>query len=140
MPSDATGTRSVREHNLGYLRLCRDDLRQIVDLVRSLPGVRIDLEADNIRLDDVETDLPKLGDQLSFFTVKAYRETEVLSVPGRGWLHAGRDRPRPNAAAGIAVPLSAPCGADGIFIIISSAMSRTVLLTGRRAESAGWRD
>jgi hypothetical protein len=81
MPSDETGT---RRENLGSLRLWRDDLRQIVDQVRSLPGVRIALEADNIRLDDVDTDLPKLGDRLSSFTLTAYCEaaglTEVLSL------------------------------------------------------------
>lgn len=61
--------------NLGYLRLCRDDLHEIVDHVRSLPGVTIDLEADNNRLDDVDKDLPQLGDRLSYFTLKAYKET-----------------------------------------------------------------
>lgn len=72
----------VRKENLGYLRLCGDDLRQIVDQVRSLPGVRTELQADNIRLDDVETDLPNLGGRLSSFTLTAYRETEteVLSL------------------------------------------------------------
>jgi len=72
----------VRQENLGCLLLYRDDLRRIVDEVQSLPGVRIELEADNIRLDDVETDLPDLGDRLSYFTLKAYRKTEaeVLSL------------------------------------------------------------
>jgi hypothetical protein len=46
--------------------------------------VRVDLEADNIRLDDVDTDLPDIGDQLASFTLKAYRDgpapTEVLSL------------------------------------------------------------
>jgi hypothetical protein len=65
--------------NLGYLRLCRDDLRQIVDRVRQLANVTIDLEADNHRLDDVETDLPGLGERLSYFTLKAYRRTEAVS-------------------------------------------------------------
>jgi hypothetical protein len=90
MPSDETGaprmpgTDGARKENLGHLRLWRDDLRQIVDQVRSLPGVRIELEADNIRLDDVETDLPKLGDRLTCFKLTAYREAagraEVLSL------------------------------------------------------------
>jgi hypothetical protein len=90
MPSDETGTRGTRgtrgtqQENLGYLRLWRDDLRQIVDQVRSLPGVRIDLEADNIRLDDVETELPHLGDRLSYFTLKAYREKQATGANDLG--------------------------------------------------------
>lgn len=67
--------------NLGYLRLYRDDLRLIVDHVLSLPGVRIELEADNIRLNDVGADLTDIGDRLSYFTLQAYRETtQVLSL------------------------------------------------------------
>jgi hypothetical protein len=80
MPSEL-GTDGTHKENLGSLRLWRNDLQQIVDQVRSLPGVRIDLEADNIKLDDVETELPGLGDRLSYFTLKAYSEgAEVLSL------------------------------------------------------------
>jgi hypothetical protein len=68
--------------NLGSLQLCRDDLRRIADLVRSLPGVRIDLEADNVRLNDVDTDLANLGHRLSCFTLKAYRETGAKEDTG----------------------------------------------------------
>lgn len=67
--------------NLGCLLLYRDDVQQIVVRVESLPRVHVELEADNIKVDDVEKDLPYLGERLSYFTVKAYRGTSrVLSV------------------------------------------------------------
>ena len=81
--------------NLGYLRLCRDDLRQIVDRVRQLANVTIDLEADNNRLDDVETDLPGLGERLSYFTLKAYRRIEVGVDPAVGMRPSASDSPGP---------------------------------------------
>lgn len=67
--------------DLGSLLLYRDDVQRIVDRVQSLPGVRTELEADNIKVDDLERDLPYLGDRLSYFALKAYRGTSrILSL------------------------------------------------------------
>jgi hypothetical protein len=204
----------VRKENLGYLLLCRDDLGQIVDHVKSLPGVRIDLEADNIRLDDVGTDLQALGGRLSCFTLQAYRETtEVLSLrltesvctlattnPDQQtrrvvdaiediarqhrrvpmWFPRISRRPadaaarwgnilsvillaylftalfvragwEPKSASASSAPMrpilsgpltigtTIPAALILLFIIVSTTMSRTMLLTSRRAESPGRR-
>jgi hypothetical protein len=93
--------------NLGYLLLCRDDLRQIVDHVRSLPDLRIDLEVDYNRLDDVETDLPNLGDRLSYFTLKAYRETETKGETGLTARSVASDGPTPTEVLSLRLTESA---------------------------------
>jgi hypothetical protein len=64
---------TVKSYDLGYLRLWRDDLAEIVRLVRQLDAKRVEIHADACRLDDVETDLPdpRLGPRLSDFSVIA---------------------------------------------------------------------
>jgi hypothetical protein len=64
---------TVKSYDLGYLRLWRDDLAEIVRLVRQLDATRVEIHADAYRLDDVETDLPdpRLGPRLSDFSVTA---------------------------------------------------------------------
>jgi hypothetical protein len=56
---------------LGFLRLWRDDMAEIVALTQKLDGVRTTLEADDCELTDVEVDLPRLGKRLRYFTLKA---------------------------------------------------------------------
>jgi hypothetical protein len=68
-------TPKVTKHELGTLRLWQDDLAEIVRLVQQLPDVQVVIEADNNTLDDVHTDLPKLGQRVSYFTVTATTAT-----------------------------------------------------------------
>ena len=58
----------------------------MVRLTRQLPDTEVRVESDNNLLTDVETDLPGLGQRVSYFTVTATREaagdqpSEVISV------------------------------------------------------------
>lgn len=63
--------------DLGYLRLWRDELEEIVALVRQqLGNETIVLESNDNELDDVGADLPKLGSRLRYFTVKVASKPE----------------------------------------------------------------
>lgn len=91
-------TPTVKHDELGYLLLWRDELAEIVRLTRQLPGANVRIEADGYELDEVETDLPKLGPQLSYFSMtvtKAVAENntshELLSLrlsKNRSWIKA----------------------------------------------------
>ncbi len=71
-------TPKVQRTELGYLRLWRDELSEIVRLARQLEGAEIRIEADNCLLDDVQEDLPELGPRLDYFSV---RVTESMTTP-----------------------------------------------------------
>ena len=58
---------------LGALRLCRDDVAEILVQIGKLDNVTITIEADHNELDELETDLPKLGKRLKYLTIKAVR-------------------------------------------------------------------
>jgi hypothetical protein len=68
---------------LGALRLCRDDVAEILVQIRKLDNVTITIEADHSELDDLETDLPKLGKRLKYLTIKAVRSrsTSFAGIP-----------------------------------------------------------
>jgi hypothetical protein len=80
-------TPRVTTYTLGSLRLWQDELAEIVRLVRQLPGVEVRIESDKNLLTDVRTDLPQLGQRVSYFSVTASlptsgdeRQHEVISV------------------------------------------------------------
>jgi len=85
-------TPDIKRVDLGYLRLWRDDLAEIVDLARQLKNVRIDLEA-GVPKDDGERhslatyevanldELVGLGKRLSYFSITATRTAPMGSTP-----------------------------------------------------------
>lgn len=67
----------IHQYDLGYVQLWRDELAEIVRLTRQLDGADVRIEADDYLIDDVETDLPKVGSsRLSSFRVIATRTTD----------------------------------------------------------------
>jgi hypothetical protein len=64
-------TPTVRD--LGHLRLWRDDIAEIAGLTEQLRDVKLDMQADDNALDDVQADLPKIGKRLGYFTLIATR-------------------------------------------------------------------
>lgn len=58
---------------LGALRLCRDDVAEILVQIGKLDNITITIEADHSELDDLEADLPKIGKRLKYLTIKAVR-------------------------------------------------------------------
>jgi hypothetical protein len=62
---------------LGALRLCRDDVAEILVQIGKLDNVAITIEADHNELDELETDLPKLGKRLKYLTIKAVRSRSM---------------------------------------------------------------
>jgi hypothetical protein len=85
-------TPDIRRSDLGYLRLWRDDLAEIIDLVRQLKGAEIGLEAgvpkwDGERhslvaygLGDLD-ELVGLGKRLSYFSITATRAAPADTTP-----------------------------------------------------------
>src|SRR5690349_4637770 len=66
----------VNRHDLGVLRLWRDELAEIVTLIQQLDDVELRIEADGYQLDDVDGDLPQIGKpRLGEFSVTAARAT-----------------------------------------------------------------
>lgn len=66
---------------LGYLRLWRDDLVEIVTLTRNLENTDVALEADDCELDDLEADLPRLGPRVRNLTIRVARKLTGGSEP-----------------------------------------------------------
>lgn len=57
----------IKQYELGSLRLWRDDLVGIVELIGQLNGT-VNIEADNYAVEDVEDDLPEIGQRLNYFS------------------------------------------------------------------------
>jgi hypothetical protein len=88
----------VNKTDLGQLRLWSDDIAEIVTLIQqltrrdgdqtALDETSIRIEADHYLLDDLETELPKLGKCVEYITVTVDRrisaESAVPDLPGHG--------------------------------------------------------
>lgn len=66
---------------LGYLRLWRDDLAEIITLIQNLENIEITLEANDCELDDLEADFPKFGPRVRYMTFKVSRKPPDSSEP-----------------------------------------------------------
>jgi hypothetical protein len=80
----------VNRHDLGVLRLWRDELAEVVKLIQQLDDVELRIEADGYQLDDVDTDLPQIGKlRIEEFSVTATRPTYTYKG---GAMHAGEGK------------------------------------------------
>jgi hypothetical protein len=65
----------IKRYELGSLRLWLDDLAEIVASISQLNGA-INVEADNYAVEDVENDLPEIGQRLNYFSVAVNKVDE----------------------------------------------------------------
>jgi hypothetical protein len=74
-------TPTRKYYELVYLVTWQDELAEIVRLTRQLPNASVRIEADGYELDEVETDLPKLGSQLNYFSVTVTKDVAENDTP-----------------------------------------------------------
>ncbi len=63
---------TVHCDDLGGVKLWRDELAEIVRMLDLLGDSQIRIEANQNLIEDLEEDLPKLGDRLEYFDVRAF--------------------------------------------------------------------
>jgi hypothetical protein len=69
----------IQRRNLGYVQFWRDELVEIVRLMRQLDGADVRIEADDYLIEDIDIDLPQVSSRLSSFEATASREVNRSS-------------------------------------------------------------